>query len=260
MQLIDSHCHLDLARFDADRDEVLERAHAAGVAALIVPATTAAGWSRLREICAAYPNLYPAYGLHPMFLSEHRQTHLHQLRELIERERPCAIGECGLDHYLSGLDPSQQRHYFRSQLELAADLQLPVIVHARRALDEVIALIRAVDAGRQRLRGVIHSFSGSVQQAERLADLGFLIGLGGPLTYPRAQRLRRLVATMPLPQLLLETDAPDQPDQAIRGQRNEPSRLSAILDCIAELRGQPAAQIAEQTTVNARRLFGLPAC
>ena len=254
MPLIDSHCHLDAAQFDGDRDAVMRRAHAAGVAAQVLPAVTAASWPKLREVCTQWPGLYPAYGLHPMFLAEHRPAHLLQLREWIERERPHAIGECGLDFFVADLPPEQQRLYFNGQLELARDYALPLIVHARRAVEEVIVSIKRIGG----LRGVVHSFSGSPEQARQLHDLGFMIGLGGPLTYTRANRLRRLVATMPLEQLLLETDAPDQPDSAIAGQRNEPSRLPAIVQTIAELRGQPAPEIARQTSENARRLFRLP--
>ncbi len=254
MQLVDSHCHLDAPAFDGDRDAVLARAGAAGVAAMVVPAVTAAGWPGLRQACAANPALHPAYGLHPMFLAEHCPPHLDALRAWVEREAPCAIGECGLDFFVEGLDPDTQRQYFHAQLQLAREAGLPVIVHARRATEEVIHTLRRVGG----LRGVVHSFSGSPEQARQLWDLGFLIGLGGPLTYPRANRLRTLVATMPLEFLLLETDAPDQPDAAIRGQRNEPARLPAVAAAIAGLRGQTVEEIAARTSENARRLFKLP--
>lgn len=253
MQLVDSHCHLDAAEFDADREAVIARAGAAGVGMQIVPAVTAASWPKLRDVCAADTGLHPAYGLHPMFLVEHRPEHLQHLRDWVEREKPCAIGECGLDFFVGDLDPAAQRMYFQGQLEVARDFQLPLIVHARRALDEVILRIRRVGG----LSGVVHSFSGSPEQARQLWDLGFMIGLGGPITYTRANRLRGLVTQMPLEFLLLETDAPDQPDAGIRGQRNEPSRLRQILDTVAELRQQPAADIAAQTTANAKRLFNL---
>ncbi|QHG86646.1 MULTISPECIES: TatD family hydrolase [Xanthomonas] len=255
MELIDSHCHLDAGEFDHDRAAVIARAHAAGVVQQVIPAITAASWAGLREVCTQAPGLYPAYGLHPIFLDQHRPEHLEGLADWIARERPCAIGECGLDFYLDGLDVQAQRDYFDGQLRLAKRFDLPLIVHARRATEEVIARIKAVGG----LRGVVHSFAGSPEQARQLWTLDFLIGLGGPVTYPRANRLRGLVATMPLQHLLLETDAPDQPDASIRGQRNEPTRLRTVLDCIAQLRGEDAAVIAAQTTANARRLFGLPA-
>ncbi|MBN6110545.1 TatD family hydrolase [Xanthomonas bonasiae] len=253
MRLIDSHCHLDAAEFDGDRAAVVARAQAAGIVAQVLPAVTAASWPKLREVCAMADGLYPAYGLHPLFMDQHRPEHLPLLGEWIERERPCAIGECGLDFFVEGLDEAEQQRYFAGQLQLARAFDLPVIVHARRAVDAVILAIRKVG----RLRGVVHSFAGSPEQARQLQSLDFLIGLGGPVTYERAQRLRRLVAELPLQQLLLETDAPDQPDASIRGERNEPARLRTVLDTIAALRGQPAAEIAEQTTRNAQQLFGL---
>ncbi len=252
--LIDSHCHLDAPEFDRDRDAVIARARAAGVSRQIVPAVSAAGWEKLRGLCAAEPGLYPAYGLHPMFLAEHHPEHLPTLRDWVERERPVAIGECGLDLFVEGLDAERQSLYFDGQLRLARDFELPVIVHARRAVDQVMATIRRFGP----LRGVIHSFSGSADQARRLYDLGFLIGLGGPVTYERANRLRTLATTLPIEYLLLETDAPDQPDSGYRGQRNEPARLTIVRDTIAALRGVESDVVARATTANAERLFGLP--
>lgn len=251
--MIDSHCHLDAPEFDPDRAQVVARAAAAGVAAQIVPAIDAASWPKLREVCAAAPGLHPAYGLHPMYLGGHRPEHLDDLRDWIERERPVAVGECGLDYFVEGLDPERQQTYFDGQLALAREFDLPVIVHARRAVDAVIGAIKRVGG----LRGVVHSFSGSPEQARQLWQLDFMIGLGGPVTYQRANRLRRLAAQMPLEFLLLETDAPDQPDAGIRGQRNEPARLVEVCETIAALRGTAPERIAETTDENARRLFGL---
>lgn len=253
--LIDSHSHFDADEFDRDRDAALARAKAAGVSRQIVPAVDAAGWPKLREVCARDSGLFPAYGLHPMYLDRHRDEHLHELRGWLERERPVAVGECGLDYFVEGLDPQRQAHYFEGQLRLAREFDLPVIVHARRAVDAVIAAVRRVGG----LRGVVHSFSGSEEQAAQLWRAGFLLGLGGPVTYDRANRLRRIAATMPVEHLLLETDSPDQPDAGIRGQRNEPARLTAVLATIAALRGVPADELAAATTANAERLFGLPA-
>lgn len=252
-RLVDTHCHLDDAGFDDDRAAVLARARGAGVRWQVVPAIDAAGWPKLREVCAASPGLLPAYGLHPMLLARHRPEHLGLLREWIEREHPAAVGECGLDYFVEGLDREAQSVYFEGQLRLAREFDLPVVVHARRAVDAVISALRRVGG----LRGVVHSFSGSEEQAAQLWKLGFLLGLGGPVTYERAQRLRRLAAAMPLEHLLLETDAPDQPDAAIRGQRNEPARVVAVLDCIASLRRESPDAIADATTANAARLFGI---
>ncbi|HEY5972817.1 MAG TPA: TatD family hydrolase [Pseudoxanthomonas sp.] len=253
--LVDSHCHLDAPEFDADRDAVIGRARDAGVTRQILPAIDAQGWPRLREICASNAGLFPAYGLHPMYLSSHRREHLDDLGEWIASEKPVAVGECGLDFFVEGLDAEAQQVYFDGQLILARDFDLPVIVHARRAVDAVIASFKRIGG----LRGVVHSFSGSPEQARQLWQLGFLVGIGGPATYERANRLRGLVARMPLEYLLLETDAPDQPDSEIRGQRNEPARLSFICETIARLRGEDPVAIAAATTANAERLFNLPA-
>lgn len=253
--LVDSHCHLDVAEFDADRQAVIARALQAGVRRQVVPAIDARGWPGLKAACAMHPGLHPAYGLHPVFLARHRPQDLDTLADWIVRERPVAVGECGLDHFVDGLDRDAQARYFDAQLALAREHDLPVIVHARRAVDAVIAAIRRHPG----VRGVVHSFAGSPEQAAQLWSLGFLLGLGGPLTYPRARRLHRLAATMPLDQLLLETDAPDQPDAAHRGQRNEPARLPRVLAAVAALRTEGADAIAHRTSANAARLFGWPA-
>lgn len=255
MRLVDSHSHFDAAEFDADRAAAHARAVAAGVVAQIVPAVDAAGWPKLRQTCAGLPGLWPAYGLHPMYLDAHRPEHLPALRAWIERERPLAVGECGLDYFVEGLDAEAQSFYFDGQLRLAREFDLPVIVHARRAVDAVIGAIRLIGG----LRGVVHSFTGSAEQAAQLHRLGFLLGIGGPVTYARANRLRELVAGMPLEQLLLETDSPDQPGATHRGQRNEPAHLLEVLDAIATLRKVPRDDIAAATRENAVRLFNLPA-
>ena len=254
MHLVDSHSHLDASEFDPDREAVIARARASGVTRQIIPAVDAAGWPKLRDVCAANDGLYPAYGLHPMYLDAHRDEHLERLREWIAKEKPTAVGECGLDYFVEGLDRDAQAHYFEGQLRLAHEFDLPVIVHARRAVEAVIVAIRKIG----KLRGVIHSYAGSEEQARQLWDLGFMVGLGGPVTYERANRLRHLAATMPIEHLLLETDAPDQPDSQIRGGRNEPARLTRVLSVIAQLRGCSEDDVATATSANAERLFGLP--
>ena len=252
--LVDSHCHLDAPEFDDDREAVIRRARDAGVLQQVIPAIDAQGWPKLRELCGAAPGLFPAYGLHPMFLSGHRPEHLVQLAHWLEKEQPVAVGECGLDYFVEGLEHEAQQLYFDGQLALARDFGLPVIVHARRAVDAVIASVKRIGG----LRGVVHSFSGSPEQARQLWQLGFLVGIGGPATYERANRLRSLVASMPLDYLLLETDAPDQPDAGIRGQRNEPARLANVCEVVASLRGVDFDVVATATTENAKRLFNLP--
>lgn len=255
LTLIDSHSHFDVGEFDSDRAEALQRARAAGVTRQIIPAIALRGFAKLRDMCASETGLFPAYGLHPMFLAEHAIEHLDDLAIWVERDKPVAVGECGLDFYVDGLDPNSQRLYFRRQLELAREHDLPVIIHARRAVEEVIAAIRSIG----NLRGVIHSYSGSMEQARQLWDIGFLLGFGGPLTYERATRLRHIAAEMPLEFLLLETDSPDQPLASHRGERNEPAFLPEVLNTVAKLRGEAPEIVADATTANAEKLFGLAA-
>lgn len=253
--LVDSHVHIDDAGFDGDRAQVLARAAEAGVRQMVVPGIDAASWPRIAALCQRYAGLFPAYGLHPLFLARHRPEHLDLLRERLADGSAIALGEIGLDFYVEELDRGLQQHYFEAQLALALELKLPVIVHARRAMEEVALALRVFPG----LRGVVHSFAGSAQQAERLYGMGFMLGIGGPITYPRAKRLRRLVADMPIEYLLLETDSPDQPNAGRQGTRNEPVRMLETLRTVAELRGESPDAIAAATTANARRLFGLPA-
>lgn len=254
MRLVDSHSHIDDASFAPDRAAVLARAHAVGVMAQIVPATHADGWAQLEHVCREYPGLYPAYGLHPVFLPQHQPAHLEALQQRLASGKPCvAVGEIGLDYFLDTLERQRQQEFFEAQLKLAVEFNLPVIIHARRAFDAVIATLRRFPGS----RGVIHSFSGSIEQARQLCKMGFMLGIGGPLTYPRAQRLRRTVAEIPLEYLLLETDSPDQPDGQWCGQRNEPARLISVLETLAELRAESPQQIATVTSANAERLFAI---
>ncbi len=253
--IFDSHCHLDAPEFDADRTEVVARARAAGVRWQLVPAIDRATWELTRAACALSPGLYAAYGLHPLLLARHRPEHLEDLATWLQVERPRAVGECGLDHFVAGLDPDLQRFYFRGQLQLARDFDLPVVVHARRAFEEAILEIRRLPG----LRGVVHSFSGSEEQARQLFKLGFHLGIGGPATYEGARRIRRVAAAMPLEFLLLETDAPDQPDAGHRGLRNEPAHILAVVATIASLRGIAPEALAAATSANACRLFAVDA-
>lgn len=249
--LIDSHCHFDDQRLDSDRDQAYRRATDAGVRTMVVPGVTAAQWPRQREIVNRYPGLYASYGLHPMFLDQHRPQHIDELAAWLDREPCVAVGECGLDFFLDHLDRTLQVELFVAQLRLAREFDLPVIIHARRAVDQVSKYLRRFPG----LRGVVHSFAGSRQQAQTLVGMGFKLGLGGALTWSRAQRLRRLAATQPMEDILLETDAPDQPGAAHRGERNEPSFLPEVVEVLAQLRNTAAEEIVAAANKNATRLF-----
>ena len=253
MQLVDSHCHLDDDRFDDTRDEVVEDAAGHGVTRMVVPATTANRWEKIKRLCDSNSGLHAAYGLHPMFIEQHQAAHIAELDEWLEREQPVAVGECGLDFFVSRVDEKWQKQLFQEQLQLATNHRLPVIVHVRKAMDEVISLLRR----EARYGGVIHSFSGSEQQARQLYDNGFRLGIAATVGFERARKLRAVVASMPLDALLLESDAPDQPGTAHRGQLNQPAFIIEHLQTIAELRDMEVNELADALTRNTETLFNL---
>lgn len=255
MRLIDSHCHLDVAEFHADLSEALTRAEAAGVGPLVVPAIAHAGWPRLAQLAAQHPAIKPAYGLHPVYLAEHAPAHLAELGAWLQRPECVAVGECGLDFHEPGLDRACQEFLFCGHLQLAREHDLPLIIHARKSTERVLQLLKQFAP----LRGVVHSYSGSLEQARQLVRMGFLLGVAGPITYPRSQRIRTWVKAIGLQHLLLETDSPDQPMHGRQGRRNEPAMLPQVCDAVAEAIGIPGEQVAAATSENARRLFGLAA-
>jgi TatD DNase family protein len=253
MELVDTHCHIDVSDFDADREQVLARSRRAGVTRLLVPAVDAAGWDALLALCQSEPGLYPALGLHPVYLETHREEDVDDLERHVAKDRPVAVGEIGLDYFVEGLDRDRQQRLFEAQLAVARDAGLPVILHVRKAHDQVLATLR-----RMRIAGgIAHAFNGSVQQGEQYIDLGFKLGFGGTLTYERANRIRRLARELPLEAMVLETDAPDMVVAAHRGERNSPEYLPDCLAALARARDADPALIAAQTTRNACELLGL---
>lgn len=255
LEIFDSHVHLDAPEFDADRAQVLRDARTAGVTGMLVPAVAAATWPKLHDLCGANPDLHPAYGLHPCSMAQHADSDVDALADWLRTHPAAAVGECGLDFFEATADRDRQVRLLRGQFELAHHFDLPLVLHARRAFEAVILELR--EFGKP-LRGVVHSFSGSAEQARQLWQLGFCVGIGGPVTYARAGRLRRTAAELPVAQLLLETDAPDQTDASHRGSRNQPAFLVDVLHCVARLRGDDPAELARATTANARRLFTRP--
>lgn len=253
MELIDTHCHLDVEDFAGDRDAVLARARRAGVVAQLVPAIHAAGWDFLLALCARHADLYPALGLHPVYVDRHEDHHLTELEQRIAEARPAAVGEIGLDFFLTELDPARQQQIFETQLAIARDADLPVVVHVRKAHDQTIAALRHA-----RVKGgIIHAFNGSLQQGQLYFDLGFRLGFGGMLTFERSSKLRRLAQALPLDAIVLETDAPDLTVASHRGQRNSPEYLPEVLEALAEVRGESRDEVAQRTTANAREVLGL---
>ncbi|MBU1689702.1 MAG: TatD family hydrolase [Gammaproteobacteria bacterium] len=249
--LIDTHCHLDAAEFDADRDDVAARAHAAGVEAIVVPGVERAGFAKLLATCARYPGCVPALGIHPMYVDGAQPEDLTTLREMIVMHHPVAIGEIGLDFFVPDYDRERQEFYFTEQLKIAREFDLPVLLHIRRAQDTVLKFLRLAKVK----GGIAHAFNGSHQQAEEFIKLGFKLGFGGAMTYDRATKLRELAATLPLDSIVLETDAPDIPPAFIGKARNSPEYLPRIAETLAELRGMPVAEVVEATTANAKAIL-----
>ncbi|WOG26458.1 TatD family hydrolase [Endozoicomonas sp. 8E] len=252
-ELFDSHCHLDFPEFDHDRDETLEQCWLAGVRSICIPATEARYWSRVLKQVNYSPDSvrrFVSLGLHPYFLKSHRPQHLDELKVFLKRhsETVCAVGEIGLDFSLTDSDRQQQHYYFIRQLELADQFKLPVILHCRKAHDEILKEIRQIKPERG---GIVHAFSGSEQQAQQYIELGFKLGFGGTITYQRARKTRQLAASLPLSSIVLETDAPDMPMSGYQGQRNTPTLLPVVLEHLAQLRSSSTKEIAQATTENA---------
>lgn len=251
--IIDSHCHLDFKDFDDDREEVIERANKAGIKKIIIPGVMQGTWKNILSCCTKYPQLYACYGLHPYFIEQHQKSDLDSLNDWIETHKPIAVGECGLDFFLKDLDAEKQTFYFQQQLDIASNHKLPVVIHARKSTEAVINAIKK----HPHLTGMIHSYSGSYEQAVKLIDLGFYLSFGGPVTYENSTRLRKVVQSLPLENILVETDAPDQPVSNATSKRNEPAYITSVIKHIAHLHNTDDASIANITSENAKKLFQL---
>jgi TatD DNase family protein len=252
-KLIDTHCHLDIEQFDTDREEVLARARKNGVTDLIIPAVTADRWDALLALCAGDPGLHAALGLHPVYLEQHDGKDIEKLPDAITASRPVAVGEIGLDFALRELDRKRQISLLERQLEIAESFAMPVILHVRKAHDDIIRLLKK----RTLPGGTVHAFNGSIQQAETYIEMGFKLGFGGMLTFERSSKLRRLAKALPASALVLETDAPDLTVASHQGERNSPEYLPEVLAALAEVREETREEVAARTSANAREVFNL---
>jgi TatD DNase family protein len=258
--VIDSHCHLDGAAFDADREAALERARAAGVSDVVVPGVEPSGWEAILRLASGHEGVHAALGIHPQALpgldAAGDDRHLAELESLLSRGGAVAVGECGLDGgvAIAGATLDRQRAVLRGHLSIARRLGLPVILHALRASDAMREELErdGIPAG-----GVLHSFSGSAEQVGPLAALGLHFSFAGPVTWPGARKPLSAVRAVAPDRLLVETDAPDQAPHPHRGARNEPSRLPLVLAAVAAARGEALSEVERVTTGNARRLFRL---
>jgi len=253
MNLIDSHCHLDFKQFDLTRKEILANCLQLGINDIVVPAVTASSWQKLLSVCETSPTLHPALGLHPMFMEDHLPEHISKLHELISKHHTIAIGEIGLDFYLKNHNKDAQITLFTQQLKIAQNAKLPVLLHIRKAHDQTISLLKKYSV----TGGIVHAFSGSLEQAKQYQKLGFLLGVGGAMTHPKATRLRKMIAQLPLSSIALETDAPDMPLHLMKQQHNTPENITVILDAVTALRTESKDEIARATTENCQRVLKL---
>lgn len=260
MELIDTHIHLDDERYQEDLEAVLDRGLQAGIGTYVNAGSTVAANRKILELIKAHPQIYGAVGLHPHeFSGQAWQQALQELPMQLAQEKVVAVGEIGLDYHVfpdfPAPDREAQLQAFRAQLRLARIFELPLIVHVREAMDDALRLLG--EEGPFPNGGVMHCYSGGEEELQAVLDLGFSIGIGGPVTYPKAESVRRAVRAVPPERLLLETDAPYLPPQRHRGQRHEPAWMKESADAIAEVKGLSLAELARVTTANAKRLFKL---
>ncbi|SDR73489.1 TatD DNase family protein [Halopseudomonas xinjiangensis] len=257
MRLIDTHTHIDYPDFDADRQEVLARSHSGGVSRVLIMGVTRENWSRSWHLARNDERLHAAFGMHPIYLDEHLPEHLVELEEWLDRTashpKCCAVGEIGLDFFLKDLDRERQQRLLEAQLQLAKEHDLPVLLHVRRAHAAMIATLKRWRLPRA---GIVHAFAGSTEEAREYIKLGFKLGLGGAATWPQASRLRRVVASLPVSSLVLETDSPDMAPSFQAYQRNSPEYLPEICRTLADLRGESAEELAQACLHNTCELFG----
>ena len=278
LHFIDTHCHLDFPVFDQDRDEVLLEAKRRGVNAIVVPAVVQKEWPRVIDLCRVLDSardsapgnsisssdnrvqLHPALGLHPCFMGEHASVDAAEdaLIEQLKKSTVVAIGEIGLD-YFSGTDAKsqiKQVELFEMQLRVAKTNNLPVLLHVRKAHDDVLKRLRQLRLPRG---GIVHAYSGSEQQAAQYCELGFALGFGGSTTYDRAKKLHRIIRQLPQENFVLETDAPDMPPAFAQGQLNSPINIPNIAESVALARGVSVQDIANHSTRNACRILHIDA-
>lgn len=271
MKLTDTHCHLDLEQFDPDRDAVLQRAINAGVTRILIPSLTGTSSRAAVKLAESNPMLYAAVGVHPNEAETWDGQTISSLKELAAQSlKVVAIGEIGLDYYWNKSPHEDQITILKEQLNLAAELEMPVVIHSRekddaeqgacaedliKILEEWVSGLRLRNEALAQKPGVLHSFSGSIETSKRAIELGFNIGVTGPITYKNAEQKRQVISNLPVERLLIETDAPYLAPEPHRGKRNEPAFVLHIADKIAEIKSRTPQEVASATSKNAARLF-----
>lgn len=254
---IDSHVHLDDPRFDQDRENIIESLKEDGIDMVInIGADKESSFSTL-ELAKKYDNIYAVVGVHPHTASELEEEGLDWLRELAKEEKVVAIGEIGLDFYYDNSPREIQRKWFKAQLQLAKELDLPVVIHTRDAAKETYDILKEAAAD-GKLKVLMHCYSGSAEMAVDYAKLGFYIALGGAVTFKNARVPREVASVVPLENLMIETDCPYMTPEPFRGKRNEPKLVSLVAEKIAEIKGITVDELAKATADNARSFFRIP--
>jgi TatD DNase family protein len=258
MEFVDTHCHLDLPQFAADLEAMLARATAVGVGQMVVPAIDLGNLKAVLHLAATHLPIYAAVGVHPNSTNEWQAGWLEVIRAAAAAPNVVAIGEIGLDYYWDKSPKARQQAALAAQLGLAAELDLPVILHNREATADLIPLLAESPLVGRARAGVLHSFSADWAAAAAALEMGFYLGFTGPVTFKKADELREIVRRTPLERILIETDAPYLAPQPHRGKRNEPAYVALVAEAIAAVKGVETAVIAHHTTANARHLFRLP--
>ncbi|MGZ8983302.1 MAG: TatD family hydrolase [Methylotenera sp.] len=255
--LIDTHCHLDAAEFDADRDDIALIAMQHGVSRIVIPAVARDNFDAVLRVCNQHQHCAYALGIHPMCVDNASVGDIETLKAYVKENNPVAIGEIGLDYFVTkpSVNPAnieRQIFFFTEQLKIAKQYQLPVLLHVRHAVDDVLKYLRRYEV----VGGIAHAFNGSFQQAEQFIELGFKLGFGGAMTYSRALKIRELATKLPLEAIVLETDSPDIPPEWVGAKgRNSPLELPGIAQVLADLRQVNVAQVVDITGANALKVL-----
>lgn len=252
--LIDTHAHIYAEEFDEDIDSAIISAKEAGIQRIYMPNIDTESIMPMLKLEASYPDYcFPMMGLHPCYVGTEPESSLAIVEEFLGKRSFCAIGEVGLDYYWDKTNAEEQKSAFERQVQWAEELDLPIIIHSRKSLDDCIQIIKKYQNGK--LRGIFHCFSGSLEEARRIQDLGFLMGIGGVLTYKNAG-LKEVVKDIDMKHLVLETDAPYLTPVPYRGKRNEPAYIKLIAEALAQAKQIAVADAASITSQNALNLFG----
>jgi TatD DNase family protein len=255
VMLFDTHAHLNAIQYNDDLQEVIDRALEEGVSNIVVVGFDRPTISRAIELAEQYDFIYAAVGWHPVDAIDMTEEDLQMIEQLAAHPKVVALGEMGLDYYWDKSPKEVQKEVFRKQIALAKKVKLPIIIHNREATADVIEILREENAAE--VGGIMHCFTGSIEVAKQCIDMNFYISFGGPVTFKNAKKPKEVAKEIPLEHLLIETDCPYLTPHPFRGKRNEPSYVKYVAEAIAELKGISFEEVAQKTSDNAKKLFGI---